>query len=40
MMVWKLEPKGVEPGPGLLTPEEQKKADALQHRKPITISIK
>jgi hypothetical protein len=34
-----LEPKGVEPGSGLLTPEEQKKVDALQHRKPITVII-
>jgi dienelactone hydrolase len=34
-----LEPAGVAPGPGLLTPEEQKKVDALRHRKPITITI-
>lgn len=35
-----LEPPGVEPGPGLLTPEEQKKVDSLMHRKPITVTIK
>ena len=35
-----LEPKGVEPGPGLLTLEEQKKVDALQKRKPITVTFK
>jgi dienelactone hydrolase len=34
-----LEPAGIEPGPGLLTPEEQKKVDSIQHRKPITITI-
>jgi dienelactone hydrolase len=34
-----LEPPGVEPGPGLLTPAEQKKVDALKHRKPITIKL-
>ena len=34
-----LEPPGVEPGPGLLTPEEQKKVDSLQYRKPITVII-
>ena len=34
-----LEPGGPEPGPGLLTPEEQKKVDALMHRKPITVTI-
>ena len=34
-----LEPHGVEPGPNLLTPEEQRKADSLQHRKPITVTI-
>ncbi len=34
-----LEARGVTPGPGLLIPEEQKKADGLQHRKPITVSI-
>ena len=34
-----LEPPGVEPGPGLLTPEEQRKVDSLQYRKPITVTI-
>ncbi|MDP4246071.1 MAG: prolyl oligopeptidase family serine peptidase [Bacteroidota bacterium] len=32
-----LEPAGVEPGPGLLTPEAQKAVDALKNRKPITL---
>jgi dipeptidyl aminopeptidase/acylaminoacyl peptidase len=34
-----LEPAGVVPGPGLLTPEEQKKVDALEKRKPIHITL-
>jgi len=34
-----LEPPGVAPGPGLLTPEEQKKVDSLQYRKPVTVII-
>jgi hypothetical protein len=35
-----LERPGVEPGPGLLTTEEQKRVDSLHHRKPIEIIIK
>ncbi len=35
-----LMPAGVVQRPGLLNEEEQKKVDALQHRKPITITIK
>jgi hypothetical protein len=31
--------KPITPGPGLLTPEEQKKVDALKHRKPITVTF-
>jgi dipeptidyl aminopeptidase/acylaminoacyl peptidase len=34
-----LEPVGVEPGLGLLIPEEQKKVDALKNRKPITVTF-
>ncbi len=34
-----LEPPGVEPGRGLLTPEAQREVDILQHRKPITVTI-
>jgi len=35
-----LDTKGRTPGPGLLTPSEQAKADSLMTRKPITISLK
>lgn len=35
-----LEPAGIEPGPGLLTPEDQKKVDSLQIRNPVTIILK
>ncbi|MDP4252688.1 MAG: prolyl oligopeptidase family serine peptidase [Bacteroidota bacterium] len=35
-----LEPAGVEPGPGLLTPEAQKAVDALGHKKAMTIIFK
>ena len=34
-----LEPIGKIPGPGLLTPEEHKKVDMLQNRKPVTVTI-
>jgi dienelactone hydrolase len=34
-----IEPLGENPEPGLLTPEEQKKLDALKHRKPITVTF-
>jgi dipeptidyl aminopeptidase/acylaminoacyl peptidase len=34
-----LEPAYVEPGPGLLTPEEQEKVDALKYRKPISLTF-
>jgi dipeptidyl aminopeptidase/acylaminoacyl peptidase len=34
-----LEPAGVEPGPGLLTPDAQKKVDALKYKKPITVTF-
>jgi dipeptidyl aminopeptidase/acylaminoacyl peptidase len=34
-----LEPAGLEAGPGLLAPEEQKKVDALRNRKPITVTF-
>lgn len=34
-----LEPPGVVPGPGILTPEEQKKVDSLKYRQPITIKL-
>jgi dienelactone hydrolase len=35
-----LEPAGIGPGPGLLSPEEQRKVDSLQNRGPVTITIK
>jgi prolyl oligopeptidase family protein len=34
-----LEPAGVEPGPGLLTPEAQKSIDALKHKKPVKVTF-
>ncbi|MDP4218320.1 MAG: prolyl oligopeptidase family serine peptidase [Bacteroidota bacterium] len=34
-----LDPAGVEPGPGLLTPEARKAVDALKSKKPITITF-
>jgi dipeptidyl aminopeptidase/acylaminoacyl peptidase len=34
-----LEPLGVEVGPSLITPEEQKNVDALKCRKPITVTF-
>jgi dipeptidyl aminopeptidase/acylaminoacyl peptidase len=34
-----LEPAGVEPGPGLLTPDAQKKVDALKYKKPVTVTF-
>ncbi|MDP4245370.1 MAG: prolyl oligopeptidase family serine peptidase [Bacteroidota bacterium] len=34
-----LEPPGVKPGPGLLTPEARRAVDALEKRKPITVTF-
>jgi hypothetical protein len=35
-----LDSTGRTPGPGLLTPEEQRKVDSLMTRKPITITLR